>query len=643
MEVSERMSDPKTTAPRSHAPAQERTLLFPLAVASFVLGLLFLIGRASFSTGELLTESEVRRSWFLLGLGGWLVFQGVSLALLHLARSDDLAAGAPAALAARFRDGALITRLALLPRVLLAKRQTLLFLNVVVMVVLATALLLLVNYVFARHDLVRLDLTQQRLYSISEESAALVEALETDVRIVALLPSGGGEREQFYFKQVQQLVDQYRAHSPRVTLERLDPLMLAPDELERRRTELQLPDRSPSELTGLVIQAGLRQEDGSWRVEKSKHVTAEELFELEMRGDDEHGHGGVGRRVFRGEQQISTAIMEVTSAERVRVYFLAGHDEPSIGDFERDGLAELARALRDRNMVVERLALTEREEHDVPAECDVLVIPGPRVPLSERDLAAVKAYLDRGGDALVLLEPWPRGDDTGRTVWHPTGLEALLEQSYGVRVDDGWILFTGVVAGQGVGTAELELTEVDATHPVTKPLVDRARVWANTARPLIKIPVLGVETTALLETHPRLGSRIQLTREVMKQHLSARTETGPFTVALASERVIQPLGEAARAGAKPTRSRLIAVGDVDWVTNEELTPRTFTNLELLLNALNWCQEREKFLIGKAPRPPSYRLEMSATELERFKIAAGLGLPALALALGVVAWVLRYRS
>src|SRR5690606_8965614 len=131
-------SDPKPTSPRSHAPAQERTVLFPLAVASFVLGLLFLTGRASFATGELLTESEVRRSRSLLGLGGWLGCQGVSLALLPLARSDAPAAGAPAPLAARSRDGALITRLALLPRVLLAKRQTLLFLNVVVMVVLAT-------------------------------------------------------------------------------------------------------------------------------------------------------------------------------------------------------------------------------------------------------------------------------------------------------------------------------------------------------------------------------------------------------------------------------------------------------------------------------------------------------------------------
>lgn len=73
------MSGPeRAPAPDAHVPTAGRSLLFPLAVASAVLGLLFLLGRVSIGGGgdQLVTDAEVRRQWFLLALGAFLLFQG---------------------------------------------------------------------------------------------------------------------------------------------------------------------------------------------------------------------------------------------------------------------------------------------------------------------------------------------------------------------------------------------------------------------------------------------------------------------------------------------------------------------------------------------------------------------------------------
>ena len=631
------MSAPDAPAPGAHTPDAARSMLFPLAVVSAVLGLLFLLGRVSLGgEAQIVTDAEVRRGWFLLALGGFLLFQGVALALIHLARSEDLAAGVEGPLAQRVRDGDLVARLALLPRVLLAQRRSRQFLNAAVMVVLGAALLTLINYVFARHNLWRIDLTQERLYSLSEESAAVARALDRDVRIVVLLARG---TQNVYVRQVESLVDQYRLHSTRVQIERLDPVVLDPEEFQRKRAELELPDRSPGELTGVVVQAGARGEDGAWHATRTTYVAAQELFELDASGD---GHDG--RKVFRGEQRISTAIREVTRAERPKVYFLAGHDEVSFGDFGRFGLAELARALMERDFEVLPLNLGERERRDVPEDAALLVVAAPRRPLTESDLAGVRAFLDRGGDALFLLEPWTvhRGE---RTEWPQTGLEPLLEGSYGIRTRDRWVLLSQWVEeiGAQIEKPELPLYTFDEIHPVTKALAGAQRVRLATARPLVKIPVIGAQTAVLLQTDPRWGQGASAIHQTHRQDLGgAQPEReGPYAVVLASERTIRPLGEDAREGAEPRRSRVVVFGDVDWATNHSLLQRSFANLELALNAVSWCREREAHVIGRAPRPRSFRLEMSPTELERFQTAALLGLPALAL--GVLAWVLRFRS
>src|SRR5262249_3498460 len=135
----------------------------------------------------------------------------------------------------------------------------------------------------------------------------------------------------------------------------------------------------------------------------------------------------------------------------------------------------------------------------VPADCDVLVIAGPRRTLAGSEEQAVDTYLKKGGRALMMLDPSIGRDQT----ISPSGLEEVL-RSYGLNLgldlavdhrDPSIIL-------RGGGMETLFLKELP-DHPVTKSLAGTAALFriARSVTPATPAPV-GYEVTSLAKTSP---------------------------------------------------------------------------------------------------------------------------------------------
>lgn len=595
----------------AHAPHGEGWLL-PLGMASLLLGLLFLFFWILLGLGldgdapDAEAATVIARRWVLLSIGCFLGLQGLVLVGVRLRRSEALGAGA--------------SRLALAA-------------NAVVMVALATVLLGLGNYVFSRHELWRADLTSQKLYTLSEESRRLVAALEGQVKLVALLPPGNREADA-----VERLLRQYRDASPRVLLESYNPRTLDSRELKLRLEALELdPDASEGELLGVVVQSGRADPSGEWRRERSKHIALHDFWERDATDP--------GRRVFLGERLLSSAIREVTEGEPTRAYFLTGHGEKDIEDFEpRTGLSRLVQALRQRNVDVEELDLLTREGVTVPEDCDLLVVAGPKKALTEPEVAAVTRYLDGGGRALFLLEAWYRSaEDGGGTRFDASGLEEVLAQRYGIEPLDEAVLllFADPRTQRQAATPQLWCESLDKTHPITQPLALRgARIAFYSARPIQHRPTLQVDARSLVTT-ASWGQRCFSTPDPARRMQTAELiRYGPFSIGVAAEYAPKPdAGEATPR----KRSRVAVFGDVEWVTNQFLQEGAYSNQELFLNTFHWLLEEERLMVGESHRPTSYRLSMTSGALERIQALACPGLPAVALALGLFAWILRRRS
>ena len=101
------------------------------------------------------------------------------------------------------------------------------------------------------------------------------------------------------------------------------------------------------------------------------------------------------------EEKLTNAIARASRAPRT-VYFLTGHGEYSSENLENTGLSKFKQLLADNNIHSKTLMLGISQA--IPADCDVLIIAGPKNELSQDEETLISEYLTKGGDALFLIE-----------------------------------------------------------------------------------------------------------------------------------------------------------------------------------------------------------------------------------------------
>ena len=114
-------------------------------------------------------------------------------------------------------------------------------------------------------------------------------------------------------------------------------------------------------------------------------------------------------------------------------------------------------ALENEGYEVETLNLLSRGA--VPEDAAVVIVAGPKKPLLSTEVEALKAYLEKGGRVLVLLE-----------AFEDAGLKGFLA-GYGVALDNGIILDVNQVS-QALGVSAV-MPLVPSTAPPRSPRISR--------------------------------------------------------------------------------------------------------------------------------------------------------------------------
>lgn len=617
------MSDPQqeTTTPSGPGPEAESDSNFTLGVIALMVGVLILF----LSLLAWLGQAKLGEA----GSGGAL-FDNVRYVLAIGAGLSVLGLGLMGGRVAAF----------------LSQRRGVEAVGALLNVLLGLALLVLVNYVFARHDLWRWDLTRDRLYSLSEEARTAVRELPLQTRVWLITAADPGLTAPSEVDTARVMLEGLAGESDRFTFKFPRPLdAMSRDEQAALIEELESPQiRDGGDLLGIVIKVGRVTEKG-WETQGSRTIPWRDLWDVKF------GAGGRGeKRTFLGEQKLLGALRDLVEPEKPKIYLLEGHDERRASDFDpRDGLSSFAQRLRDRHYDVQPLRLNDRPQKDVPEDARLVVLAGPRLSLPPEEAAALGAYLDRGGDALLFLEPATdvRG---GQLRWVRTGLEELLEKKWGIQLQERQVWLVGVdrtntpVAVDTFATADYG----PGDHPIVAELARfQSPVELSGVRPLTLVPAPGVEQKPILSAQAPPGMEegllaVASTRRADVFDRSVPREAGgPFTLGVAAEHKLEPPapGPDGKPAAAPV-ARLVVLGDVDCAGNAALGASRNRNLELVLNSVSWALEREAQVVGKAARAPSYRLEMQPSQRQFFMLVAFLGMPALAVALGIVAWLVR---
>ena len=103
------------------------------------------------------------------------------------------------------------------------------------------------------------------------------------------------------------------------------------------------------------------------------------------------------------EEEITGALIRALKGGARNVCAVSGSDEHGLADSERSGFSGAKDLMERNNYKTRSISLLEKPE--VPKDCTVLVIGGPRFDYVQPAVDAIKAYVESGGRALFLLDP----------------------------------------------------------------------------------------------------------------------------------------------------------------------------------------------------------------------------------------------
>ena len=462
---------------------------------------------------------------------------------------------------------------------------------------------ILLNLIGARHFR-RWDWTGSRIYSLSDRTVKLLQGLKTDVDATVLIQPGAE-----MYDEVHELLNNYRAATPHLKLEFLDPAK-EPARVEQILKTFGIDPRGDT--TAVVFAAG----------DRRKHVSVAELVDYDMSGAE---MGGAPRiRAFKGEPVFTSAILSVTESRQRTICFLKGHNEVPVqeeGAAAGAGLAELRKALDRENFKIETTDVLGKSP--LPAACDLLVIAGPTRGFTPPEAKALANFIDGGGRLLALIDPPFSREGSLQKL----GIEETFRER-GVALGDDIVLDPSQKLL--FGTAESFAASDFPDHEITKDLHDAVIVFglARSAVPVDPAPPGWTISPLVRTTSAGWGERDL-------DHLDAVSKgpgdlQGPVPVGVAAEKKL----EGGRA------ARMVVFGDSDFAQNRFLG--AYANLDLFLNSVHWLAGQTE-QIGIAPREPEQvQLAMTGPQERAVMIFSLFLLPGLAIAAGVVVWIFRRK-
>jgi gliding motility-associatede transport system auxiliary component len=443
----------------------------------------------------------------------------------------------------------------------LKARQTRYTGYVTLYILIVAAALGLANWLANRHNK-SVDTTANKRFSLSDQTSKVVHDLKQDVRVTYFDKTDS-------FSRAKDLLDRYETLSPKLRVDYVDP------------------DKKPQ----VARAAGIRNYgtitiDAGPRHEEAKSLTEEEVT------------GAIIRTLKGGERTVCA---------------ISGSGEHGLDDSGRDGYGNLKQLIEKNNYKTRTISLLEKAE--VPKDCTVTVVGGPRFDYAAPAITALKTYVDGGGRLLVLLDaPIAMGKE-------PTSDNAALVAQLGewaVTANKDLVLDTSGV-GQIFGLSEvIPLVSSYESHAIVAPMKGIA-----TAFPVcrtIEVKSGGKWTGSnLFSSSANSYATTNLTsREI--QIDPAKDKKGPLNLAVA---------------ASGGQSRIVVVGSSSWVGNGFLTFNG--NRDLFMNMVNWLSSDEELISIRPKDPEDRRLAMSRSQMAMIFYSSVLLLPLAVIAAGVSVW------
>jgi hypothetical protein len=384
---------------------------------------------------------------------------------------------------------------------------------------------------------VEVDMTESKLFSLTEDTKTMLENLDEDVTIYGIYKTGQEVAE------VTEVLNKYEKQSDRVSMELIDV------------------EKNPGFTARFKEEDQDRIREGNLIVEGSDNyriINAMDLYDFSTTRQGQRQLMG-----FSTEQRVSSAIQYVTTGFEPVIYELVGHKEYTLSDF---GLSSF---LQKENYKIKELNLIKSEE--VPSDASVLLITSPKRDLNPAEADKIRKYIDNGGKGVFMF-------DFVSFDFLPEFSKLL--QSYGVGIEPG-IVMEGNPNNLYTKENPFLLAPNFSDHKIVQPLREN--------KMSVLIPnCMGVKELEMkkreLEIKPIFQSSEQSwirTKDSGEREMLPMDIEGPANLAVSIENKFEP----------EEGLRLVVMGSAGILRSIPPYGQLKGNIEYFLNSLSWVNNQ----------------------------------------------------
>ncbi|MCM0648294.1 GldG family protein [Clostridium swellfunianum] len=448
--------------------------------------------------------------------------------------------------------------------------------------ILVLAVLVAVNLVAGKLN-IKKDLTQDKLYTLSEETSKILNNLQKDTKIMLFFETGKKD------PNISAVMDKYKAASKKLIFEEHDPFK------QPQLAQKYSKDGKNVGIGTIVVEQGNR----------FKTISYDDFF-----GYTVGSYGEENVDSFAAEQQLTNAIVYVNSDKEQILYTLSGHDESALS-------GDVISQLQVENYSVQDINLLQGNA--VLNKGDMLIVNSPKRDISKDEAEKIKSFLKNGGRAAFFV-------DINKEVL--PNLQELLS-FYAIKLQNA-------VAVEGeanrVARSQLELLPELQSHEIINDIKSKNMlIFTPVAQGVeeLKDKRETVKIESLLKTSDNSWAKTNLNTTTLTKE--GKDLTGPFNIAVA----ITDEDNTTKAIAK-----LIVVGSSTFMNSNINQATNGANLDFIMNSFNWLQDKKD---GTTLRPKTLTSEsLTMTNLQKLSFSAMVViiLPAAILAAGVIVWLRR---
>ena len=465
-----------------------------------------------------------------------------------------------------------------------------------ILILLIVAVFIAINIGMQNLDLTPIDLTQEKLYTLTDESKEKVKSIDKDVNIYFV----GYTEEDSNLS----LAKQYKSANEKIVAEAVS-VDDRPDLAEKYGIE--------SGSTGIIVECG----------ERYKVLTSDDLVTYDS---------STSETISIAEEKLTSAIMSVTADEVPKVYFLEGYSDFSLSS----NMSYLKAYLQNEITEVETLNILSTG--NVPDDCDTLVITTPSKDFDDVATTAITDYINNGGNILWLNAA------TANAIDLPNVNKILA--LYGVNPFEVGVIRETDSSKMVSNSPDLIMPDLGYSD-ITEDLYSNGVIFASPTKINInedELENLNVEETVLASTSENAYFRNNFNNS--SSTAAEGEETGAFTVGAELTKTLTEANE--ETGEEAKTSTLIIYGDNNFASDYQLVDdsqyaavQLAYNKDLVLNSLAYLSDREEDITArKSTGTVTYTATEQQDTIVRVIIFA---VPIVIILIGLIVWQKRRRK